>query len=63
MIKLGSKAVAIGAEACLHRIEERAKDEGWFLAKEFKTHLYPEDATNQPNQKINGKSHYYSQFY
>ncbi|CAE6432312.1 unnamed protein product [Rhizoctonia solani] len=33
------RAVSFGAEARLHNIEE-AEDNGWFLAKHFKLHLY-----------------------
>ncbi|CAE6537666.1 unnamed protein product [Rhizoctonia solani] len=38
-----TKAVAFGAEALSHTIEEEAEDNGWFLAKYFKLHLHPSD--------------------
>ncbi|CAE6332690.1 unnamed protein product [Rhizoctonia solani] len=38
-----NKAVAFGAEAQLHTIEEQAEDGGWVLAKYFKLHLHPND--------------------
>ncbi|CAE6438742.1 unnamed protein product [Rhizoctonia solani] len=47
-----NEAVAFGAEALSYPIEEQAKANGWFLAKNFKTHLYPEDAGAQHVTRI-----------
>ncbi|KAG8701892.1 hypothetical protein FRC11_011829, partial [Ceratobasidium sp. 423] len=41
-----NEAVAFGAEALTYPIEEQAKGNGWFLAKNFKAHLYPEAPPN-----------------
>ncbi|CAE6499632.1 unnamed protein product [Rhizoctonia solani] len=47
-----NKAVSFGAEALSYAVEEQAKDKGWFLAKNFKAHLYPEDTRAQHHPKI-----------
>ncbi|KAL5632504.1 hypothetical protein ACGC1H_005452 [Rhizoctonia solani] len=47
-----NKAVAFGAESLLYHIEEQARDQGWFLAKNFKAHLYPDDIEAQHNPRI-----------
>ncbi|CAE6478927.1 unnamed protein product [Rhizoctonia solani] len=47
-----NKAVAFGAESLLYHVEEQAKNQGWFLAKHFKAHLYPEDIGAQHNPRI-----------
>ncbi|KAG8731399.1 hypothetical protein FRC11_004265, partial [Ceratobasidium sp. 423] len=47
-----NEAVAFGAEALSYPIEEQAKGDGWFLAKNFKAHLYPEDSGAPPNLRI-----------
>ncbi|CUA74401.1 hypothetical protein RSOLAG22IIIB_11196 [Rhizoctonia solani] len=47
-----NEAVAFGAEAQSFLIEEQAKDKGWFLAKNFKAHLYPEGTFPQQTPGI-----------
>ncbi|CAE6466508.1 unnamed protein product [Rhizoctonia solani] len=46
------KAVSFGAEALLAEIEERAEDNGWFLAKHFKLHLHPDDMKAKHDLKL-----------
>ncbi|KAJ1303449.1 hypothetical protein OPQ81_011638 [Rhizoctonia solani] len=46
------KAVAFGAEAQLHTVEEQAEDNGWFLAKHFKLHLHPNDMRTKHEIKL-----------
>ncbi|EUC60270.1 heat shock 70 kDa protein 12A, putative [Rhizoctonia solani AG-3 Rhs1AP] len=41
------KAVAFGAEALSSEAEVRAEENGWFLAKRFKLHLYPHEMTSK----------------
>lgn len=49
------QAVSYGAEALLPRIEEEAEDNGWFLAKNFKLHLHPDDLRAKHNLKLDRK--------
>ncbi|KAJ1303452.1 hypothetical protein OPQ81_011641 [Rhizoctonia solani] len=44
--------VAFGAEALLYHVEEEANSNGWFLAKNFKAHLYPEGTAAQQNPRV-----------
>ncbi|KAB5593090.1 Heat shock protein HSP70 [Ceratobasidium theobromae] len=46
------EAVAIGAEALLPQIEERAEDEGWSLARHFKLHMHPSNMQTEYNLQL-----------
>ncbi|CAE6415064.1 unnamed protein product [Rhizoctonia solani] len=46
------RAVAFGAEAQLHTIEEQAEDNGWVLARYFKLHLHPSDMQAKHELKL-----------
>ncbi|KAF8695037.1 ATP binding, partial [Rhizoctonia solani] len=46
------RAVAFGAEAQLHTIEEEAEDNDWVLARYFKLHLHPNDMQAKHELKL-----------